>query len=93
MANINSVVTWDAVGGAINYEVELSDTSGNVLAVKTVAGTSIPIGSVIDGAAVVVGSVYKVRVRAIGPLGPGVWSIKVQFTLEGLSAPINVEIV
>jgi hypothetical protein len=86
------MVSWDVVGGAVSYEVELSDTSGNVMAVKPVAGSSISMGDLIDGAAVVVGSVYKVRVRAISPLGPGIWSIKVQFTLEGLPAPANVVI-
>jgi len=91
----SSTFTWDAVAGAVDYQVELSQLSGVVDKVATVTSTSIIAGDLFTGVTGLgVGSQRRVRVRARDVLNvPGDWSTFLTVTIVGLPAPTNLNVI
>lgn len=88
----NQSVAWDAVAGAIDYQVELSQLSGAVDRTVTTAETHVLASVLFEGIALGVSN-RRVRVRARDAFGDGAWSSFLSpLTLVGLPAPTNLRI-
>jgi len=93
-ARTSDYVVWDAVAGAVDYEIELVRTSGEVEKTIVQTATSILVLDLISESPtpVAFGDSRKVRVRARETLGAGDWSLFLTFTLVGLPAPGNLRV-
>lgn len=83
-------VAWDAVPGAISYDIELLNAAaGVVLGTFDEFDTDISAGDLLSGQGP---GNYNVRVRARDAVGPGTWSGLLPIEYAGLGAPGNVRV-
>lgn len=88
--NSGNSLAWDAVPGALSYDVELQSATGVPLASYNVTTASIPGATLMDGRAF---GNYRARVRSRDGSGPGSWSTPpFEFAYVGLPPPGNIHV-
>lgn len=89
--NGNNSVEWDAVPGAIDYDIEvLNAAAGATLSTYESVDTSISAPELLSNLSP---GNYNVRVRGRDAVGPGDWSAILPIEYAGLPAPGNVRVV
>lgn len=78
---------WNAVPGAVSYNVQLLNQSGSPIGgIISQAETSIPVADLCASCSL--GTSYQMKVQAVDSYGIGPWSAALPFTLiSGLVAP------